>query len=224
MYVWVEADTGLRTPTAHTLSYLPLTEATSITDYGTLWFTRTRAGGANGFSHSYWDAEGNSSVAVIYSGGNAYVDYPTFTISMWVYWNVNSANVNNFSINNYDSGNNANIDFMAWNSTNQIIFYWQGGQYLTVPIGTTNVWQLITITYSQANGAKIYINDTLTVTSGFYTFNLRPRNISLNSTRPSLGGTAGWPSYWGEFILEDQEWSAQNVTNWYNTSVSKFTS
>lgn len=202
---------------SHTLCYLPLTDQTTTTDYWTLWWTWTKAG-SNGwtFIDNYYRSWWNGDYWRLQTGTNAYVNYPTFTFSVWLKM---SSNLNDFiHISNYGNWDNWNLSLYY----NQARFYsWSTYSYSISPTLNTGTRTLLTITYSQSNKWNLYVDWTLRGTRWPTNFNLKPYIAFVNWARLS-GGSFSWDMCYSDYILEDQEWTAQNVADYYNANKSNY--
>lgn len=202
------------TPWVNTLSYLPLTAETKLTDYWTLGWTWTitwtewtwYVWGTN-----YWETKWNSNTTRMYTWANAFATYTTYTVCLRIKM---SSNVGDFTnMGNRDNWDNWNITYYY----DKIRHYASGSMdYTFSPTLNDNTWHSLIVTMSPTAYWKCYLDGVLYKTVWANKV-LRPQYVTLNSARTSWGSSWGWAMYFSDFILEDRERTADEVAAYYDS-------
>lgn len=196
-----------REPWANTIAYLPM--KTDLLDHSGTWTTATVSWTVS-LTDWHW----------YFNGGKIYgslSSIPTsYTISMWLKATSLPAHWKTITcIWQYNS--HGNFWFWLRETYNNFCYSRRDADYPTWPIADTTNWYLATITYTSWTVA-LYINWTYnTGTSAFPTTALWTSDYIISD---SFGANFYW--YINDYIVEDKVWTAQEVSDYYNSTKSNY--
>lgn len=212
-------------PNAHTVAYRPLTSTTTVYDQSWNNYTLTQTGGSfttvDGVDCFYngWSTTG-------YFNLTSADKIPTWsaarTILLWVYPTSYSSSYSRYFLSYWRSTNAGKMD-LTINTEKKCAFSIWGTSKSWAVMNTTGR-TLITL---RTNGANTYLHlnglqqasytETLTTNaiSSSYPFRLMRLNTSTSSNYQ-----VRW--YLSEVIIEDKNWTATEILNYFNDNKAKY--
>lgn len=195
------------TPTANTVSYLPMRVDTTTTDYWNAGWTWSLNGSGGSFVDNYYK-QGSSSV--LYMGYISYTTYSSYTIIFWC--RCQPGGYRMFEGSNYNSWNNGNITIEHADANCKFRRY--GGSSRDIVISSPTFaddWQWHM--YAWVWSSWVFYVDWVSMWTNSNSVSFRPAEITMWGWR----GGSYWPADYSDLIIEDRVWSATEILNHYNT-------
>ena len=214
------------TPTTNTVGYYPLNSSTTVNDKS--WNSKNMT-----LSWTVTFGDYNWIDCAYFNGGYLYINESLIlganprTISCWfnrenapsqwgAFWGMGNASSKNW--------------ITAYLHTNTPTWHYGYGNrqydYWFTQMPTVWTWGLLTYTYTWTN-IWVYLNGTYLWTPTYWSPSTTALTLNLTSWKTAI---AQMPNLWAparkwhiaEFIVENKTWTAQEVTDYYNSTKSKY--
>jgi hypothetical protein len=149
---------------------------------------------------------------------------PTFTISVWHYWDGNNTAGQPCILTEVYPGNTGNINYMLGSPAGTPLsggYFGSGFQLTSIVTLTPNNWYNIVLTCETNQQVKIYLNGTLATTVG--TAGAQP-----SSSQGGINLMRRWdnPEFWGGYLatvgIYDKALTQSQVSSIFNLTKSRF--
>lgn len=216
------APSGWWQPWANTIAYYPLDATNQLNDMS--WNGYTLTNNAWYTFGTYWWV---SCVSMTWNYDNSYLNsssvpvWNTRTALAWIYCTRAQA-ANQWVVCTWTNYSTDIIWMWVWNSKGCVSDRYTADTYWTTNI--INAWHLIALTWVSGSWIKLYIDGVLETTSPNYTRSSWT-GFTIGSKTYTSGGSPWSEPYKGyisEVIFENKEWSAQEMSDYYNQTKSLY--